>query len=94
MRRSNGASGFVGNAYLSVYEAETIDALNRAGGIEERAPGLIVFASDGGGISYGFDLKREPTGIVEIHAMDIGFEQPTYCSDTFGGHLDYLSRKE
>jgi hypothetical protein len=52
LSKSNGADGFIGTVPLILFGAEEIHPINIAAAIDEFAPGLIIFASDGGGISY------------------------------------------
>src|SRR5262245_52553644 len=49
MTQSNGAEGNVGNSYLVLWPLEEIGPLNEAYEVDEYAPGLLLFGSDGGG---------------------------------------------
>jgi hypothetical protein len=90
MRASNGAEGSIGKAYLAILSVDEMVQANEQLDVEERAPGLVLFASDGGAEMYCFDLRREQIRVSVINMMDIGFEEPRYRSDTFSGLLQFL----
>lgn len=91
MKRSNGGHGSVGKEHLIVFPAQEIALINDAAEVEKFAPGLLIFASNGGGQSYAFDLRNEVTSIVKFFDMDLGDEEPVRCADTFHSLLDYLA---
>ncbi len=67
MLQSNGCEGLIGdNRYLSIWRMENIASLNKAYQVEEFAPGLVLFGSDGGDEGYAFDTKQENMPIVMV----------------------------
>lgn len=94
MKRANGGHGSVGKEHLIVFPAQEIAQINQAAAVERFAPGLLIFASNGGGQSYAFDLRHEVTGIVKFYDMDFGDEEPVWCADTFEGLLAYLAESQ
>lgn len=92
LRQSNGAEGFIGDNYLIVFPVEEVESINQAASIERYAPGLTIFASDGGGKSYAFDRRKKPIVVVEFYDMDIGDEEPMFLADSFTSFLARLAR--
>lgn len=91
MKNANGAHGSVGEEHLIVFPAQEIKRINEAAAVERFALGLLIFASNGGGQSYAFDLRHEQTSIVKFYDMDLGDEEPVWCADSFEGLLTYLA---
>lgn len=52
LKRHNGGEGFIGDNYIIFWKAEELVDFNREYEVEIYAPGIFLFASDGG---YGFD---------------------------------------
>lgn len=94
MKSANGGHVSVGKEHLIVFPAKEIAQINQAAAVERFAPGLLIFASNGGGQSYAFDLRHEVTGIVKFYDMDLGDEEPVWCADTFEGLLAYLAESQ
>jgi len=61
----NGFSGLVGNSYISVFSVGDLKHFNQEYQVETNLPGYLIFASDGGGESYGFYLN-EPFLVYKI----------------------------
>jgi hypothetical protein len=79
MRQSNGASGPIGSHYLIIYSTLTACRLNEmkeedAIEMGNRTRYFFIFGSNGGGLSYAFDLQQEAETIVEVDSLDVGFE--------------------
>lgn len=91
MLESNGAEGGIGeNSYLAIWSVEEIVPSNTDLKVEQFTPGLVIFASDGGGTAYAFDKRAENISIVEIPDDSIHIEDATPCGDTFEDFLQYL----
>ncbi|HEY8749545.1 MAG TPA: SMI1/KNR4 family protein [Tepidisphaeraceae bacterium] len=73
IERANGGEGFVGGrgSYLEFWPIEEIPEVYLANDIERSAPGLLPFASDGGGNVYAFDREISPIRIVEVPLIGI-----------------------
>ncbi|MCL2137595.1 MAG: SMI1/KNR4 family protein [Coriobacteriia bacterium] len=88
---SNGAEGMIGeNSYLAIWSLEEIVPLNTNFKVNEFTPGLVFFASDGGGVAYAFDKRYANTPIVEIPDISIHIEEAEPCGDTFEEFLQHL----
>lgn len=95
MLESNGAEGKVGeNSYLAIWPIEDIVSLNRDAKVEEFTPGLVFFASDGGGMAYAFDKRCEGMPIVEIPDDSIHIEDAKLRGNTFNEFLQNLYHAE
>lgn len=66
MRKSNGAEGPIGHSgYIALWPVDQLKSLNDAYSVNELAPGLLLFGSDGGETAYAFDLQDSMT-VVEV----------------------------
>lgn len=91
MMESNGAEGSIGeNSYLAIWSVEEIVPLNKDAKVEEFTPGLVFFASDGGGMAYAFDKRDENVPIVEIPDDSIHIEDAKLIGKTFNDFLQNL----
>ncbi|OPX42028.1 SMI1 / KNR4 family protein [Ruminiclostridium hungatei] len=91
MLESNGAEGRIGeNSYLAIWSVEEIVPLNKDAKVEEFTPGLVFFASDGGGMAYAFDKREENVSIVEIPDDSIHIEDAKLIGKTFNEFLQNL----
>jgi len=66
MQITNGAEGPLGSSYLVIWPVEEVVPLNEANAVAEFAPGLVLFASDGGSKGYGFDTAADGLPIVAV----------------------------
>ena len=73
MLAANGGEGFVGESALTLWKIEELIAKNDGYHVNEFAPGIFLFGSDGGGEAFGFDTRSEARKIVSIPfvAMEI-----------------------
>ena len=94
LRTSNGAEGFIGNGYLSMWSAEDVVSLNQKYRVQEFAPGLLLFASDGGGTGYGFDCRTSNAlPIVDVTFVGLSFDESIPRGNTFGEFLEFVSNQ-
>lgn len=88
---TGGAEGMVGaNSYLVIWSPKEIIPYNEYGKVEEFTPGLVQFASDGGGIAYAFDKREEDISIVAIPDDSIHIEDAIVLGKTFEEFLQSL----
>ncbi|NWE18534.1 SMI1/KNR4 family protein [Pseudomonas sp. P7548] len=66
LRAHNGGEGFIGDNYIIFWSAEELEAFNREYEVATYAPGIFLFASDGGGEGYGFDMQDVNRPIVRM----------------------------
>jgi hypothetical protein len=90
LRRSNGVEGFVsGESYLILYAADQIPALNKASGVNQFAPGLLLIGSDGSDTGYAFDTRHQPMPVVEVPFVGMALHQVRRVGSDFE---DFLMR--
>jgi hypothetical protein len=93
MRQSDGAEGPLGRKgrYLVLWPVKSIYGLNKQYHVDEFAPHLLVFGSDGGGEAFAFDHRTEPATIVR--APFIGFDEGVHYGTRFDEFLFRLSEE-
>ena len=91
LRDCDGAEGSIGNSYIQLWSSGDIIARNKEYKVEEFAPGLLIFASDGGDRAFAFDLRFDPVIIVEIPFIGMSIESIVRCGSTFSEFLQYLA---
>jgi hypothetical protein len=91
MMEFNGAEGPIGSqSYLMLWRIEELEDLNKVAAVDEFAPGLLLFGSDGGGMSYAFDTRKTNTLIVEVPTEILSIDKVKQCGQTFQEFLEYL----
>lgn len=93
MRRSDGAEGPVGRKgrYLVLWPVAEIIRLNEQYHIDEFAPHLLLFGSDGGGEAFAFDRRTDPATIVR--APFVGLDEEVRYGARFDEFLARLSEE-
>lgn len=78
----NGGEGFIGENYLILWAVEELVQFNNEYEVQDYAPGLVLFGSDGGGEGYAFDTRTTPTPIVQVPfiGMDLMYARPRAVS--------------
>lgn len=66
LKEHNGGEGFIRDNYVIFFKDEELADFNREYEVEKYAPGVLLFASDGGGEGYGFDTEDAAMPIVRI----------------------------
>jgi hypothetical protein len=66
LKQHNGGEGFVNDSYIIFFKAEELVDFNREYEVEKYAPGILLFASNGGGEAYGFDTQDPNMSIVRV----------------------------
>lgn len=66
LKMHDGGEGFIGDNYIIFWKAEEVVDFNREYEVETYAPGVILFASSGGGEGYGFDTLDAAMPVVRI----------------------------
>ena len=93
LRRSNGGDGFIGpNAYVIFWRLGELVEMNKAYQVEEYAPGLFIFGSDGGGEAYAFDARTLAMPIVSVPFVGMELNLARVIAPSFEGFLEVLSK--
>jgi hypothetical protein len=90
LNNRNGGEGFLGTQYLILWKAEEIVQFNKAYQVEEYAPGLLLFGSNGGGEAFAFDLREKKMTIVMVPFIGMSLPDAIILSQTFRGFLEKL----
>ena len=82
LRNANGGEGFIGENYLILWAAEELAQFNKEYQVQDYAPGLILFGSDGGGEGFAFDTRSSPAPIVQVPfiGMELNYARPVAAS--------------
>jgi hypothetical protein len=89
---SNGGEGVIGNSYLALWAVEDIPSLNEAYAVNEFAPSLVIFGSDGGGTAYAFDKRIGQ--IVEVPFVGMADNAVRSIGISLEDLLEYISKKD
>lgn len=92
LRRHNGGEGFVGEGYLILWKAEELDAFNREYEVNDYAPGLFLFGSNGGGEGFAFDTRYADMPIVRVPFIGMDLQYATPVADGFDDLFAQLAR--
>jgi len=93
LRRTNGAEGFIGkNAYVMLWGIDDLLSKNEAYKVNEYAPGLLIFGSDGGGEAYGFDTRMPQWSIVQVPFVGMEWKVARFLAASFDAFLGALYR--
>lgn len=90
IRSSNGAEGFLNNAYLILWPIEDLFAHNEGYRVEEYAPGFFIIGSDGGGNSYAVD--KQTGALYEIPFIGMSREEATWVAKDFDDFIETLKQ--
>lgn len=87
----NKAHGLIGeNAYLILWDIDQLPTINEEYEVQQYAPGLILFGTDGGGLGYAFDTRNNVMSIVEVGLIGLSLKDLVVLANTFSGFLRYL----
>lgn len=89
LRAHDGGEGFIGDNYIVFWKAEELVQFNREYEAETYAPGIFLFASNGGGEGYGFDTLDAAKPIVQIPFIGMNRQ---YCIPVANDLPDLFAR--
>ncbi len=91
LRLANGGEGFVGpHAYVMLWRLEELLEFNRGYDVDEFAPGLFLFGSDGGGEAYAFDSRSPQKPIVSVPFVGMELDEAWPIGANFDEFLEAL----
>lgn len=92
LAHSNGAEGQIGeHNYLILWAAEVMPECNSGYGVDDFAPGLLLFGTDGWNSGYGFDCRFKDSPVVEVSLTGLEWSDAEVIAPDFGGFLQRLS---
>lgn len=83
LKEHNGGEGFIGDNYIIFWKAEELADFNREYEVEQYAPGILLFASSGGGEGYGFDTQSAAMPIVRVPFIGMAREYAEPVAEDF-----------
>lgn len=81
--KNGGGEGFLGENFLILWGVNELAEFNRDYEVEEYAPGLIVFGSDGAGDAFAFDTRFGKFDVVRVPFIGMGLESAVPVADSF-----------
>jgi hypothetical protein len=87
---ADGGEGFIGDNYLVLWSVSEIGDYNRAYQVEEYAPGLLQFGSNGGGGAYAFDTRKTGFPVVMVPFVGMELKYARTIAPTFDAFLEWL----
>jgi hypothetical protein len=95
LKIANGGEGSIGkNAYVILWGVDELAPMNQAYEVENYAPGLFIFGSDGGGEAYGFDTRNPQWTTVQVPFVGMEWKLARPIAGSFQGFLEQLYRTE
>jgi hypothetical protein len=91
LEQFNGGEGFIGSAYLILWQIEELPELNKAYQVEEYAPDLLLFGSDGGGEAFAFDTRFAEKPIVSLPFVGMELSSARIVGPDFQAFLESQS---
>jgi hypothetical protein len=84
LRWTDGAEGYVaGRGYVRLWSAQDVIRFNRAYGIRDFIPGVLLFGTDASVIGYAFDWTASAVGIVDVELAALDREDVQHAAESF-----------
>lgn len=81
--QSNGGNGFIGEHYLVLWRVEDFLQFNQEYELFKYAPGLLAFASTGGGEGFAFSIENVPGKVFQIPFIGLSLAGAIPVADSF-----------
>lgn len=94
LAQMNGGEGFIGSNYLRAWPVEDLIQCNKDYLVDEAAPELFLFGSNGGGEAFAFDTRSSPPPIVAVPFIVISLEDAKEIAPNFDAFLQHLYQSE
>jgi hypothetical protein len=92
LRTHDGGEGFIGDNYLILWKVEELSIFNCEYEVEKYAPGLLLFASSGGGAGYGFDKRDAAMPVVSFEFIGMNLNEVDRVANSFTDFLALLAK--
>lgn len=90
LQKNDGGEGFISDNYVILWKAEELIEFNREYELEEYAPGIFLFGSDGGGEGYGFDMRKQSASVVMVPFIGMSLRYARPIASNFTDFLHML----
>lgn len=89
---TDGFEGDIGeNSYLVIWKIDDLIEANNDYCVEEFAPGIFLFGSDGGDMAYGLDYRdKNNVKYIEIPFIGMDCDEISFISDNFMSFLEKI----
>jgi len=95
MRMVDGYAGQVGGkGYVDIMTIDEAIRTNSAHKIRETMHGLLLFASDGGGEAFAFDLRGDEVTVVQVPWVGMDWECANKVGTSFMDFLEQLAQQK
>lgn len=86
--------GFIGEHYLIIWSANDLHRLNEDYEVRLYAPGFLMFASNGGGEGFAFDLRDAGRPIAMLPFVGLDAKHARVVARTFNEFLRRLKESD
>ena len=86
-----GGEGSVGGSYLVVWPISDIEELNEVYEVEEYAPDILLFGSNGAGEGIGFDMRFDDYPVVVVPFIGMSLDAVVGVSANFDSFISKLA---
>jgi hypothetical protein len=91
LQKTNGGEGWARESeYLVLYSADELAIRNTTCSVQELAPGLLIFGSDGAGEAYGFDTRDKRMSVVMVPFIPMRWKEAIEMATTFTSFITRL----
>jgi hypothetical protein len=90
VRARDGLEGWIAGAYIAFWPVSALQQLNAAIQTDRFAPGLLVFATNGAGVGYGFETRVSPWPVAEFPMIGMDWGLAETRASSFDNFLKAL----
>lgn len=87
---TNGGEGMIGENYVMLWNADELAEYNESYQVNEYAPGLLLFGSDGGGDGFAFDTRTASPAVVTVPFVGMSLKYAKPVASNFTAFLEKL----
>lgn len=92
LQRMNGGEGFIGKNYVVLWRVENLSGWNSNYNVDQFAPGLLIFGSDGGDEAFAFDMRFDPPPIVAVPFVAMELGDAKLIAPSFDAFMEKIAR--
>ena len=90
LRLTSGGEGMIGENYVMLWSADELARYNESYQVNEYAPGLVLFGSDGGGEAFAFDTREANLPVVRVPFVGMSLDDVEQMASSFTAFLESL----